>query len=597
MRRQIAFVALVVFTFSLLIFITATLAAPDDAPRLQTTEVEPNDTPAEANPIALNVQVQGDITQTVGTLDTDYFALSTQPGARYVADLTVLTPNGMKLQLRVLDSNEGVLEVSSASNASVQLDWTSPGGVNYIQIRKSDIPSITVTTDYQMEISIFSATPTPTPPNPWDAYEPNDSFSEVYALPIDTSVELQSLDGLANFQPYSGRFGPDEDWYAFYTRAGFTYQVSTEDLSNSDTVVEIYHRDDDVTPVVSDDNSGGGFSSLVQWEAAYDGYYYIRVINDVDTTGSYDMVVLEIAGMETPTPGPSPTPGPGPDPRADTCENNFDFENACIIPTDQTRTFNFVSPDGGPDNDFYRVWVKSGLIYECATSDLDPGVDPNMILFSGPSWDQAIGGNDDRERGDFNSYFSYYSTYDGWLYVLVGYGKRTPPDIYNSEYSLRCSVTVPGVATATPSDPTRTPPPTSPPGATPTTPASPLPTPTPEPEEADIIIRPLVTPTPPAAPATPALHFIPVDLVVYYDANQDGQSGAGEGIAGLLVIAYDTATGQEIAQGFTDELGHLEFTAAVQGVVRLSIPYLGISHVVGEDSDTIYVRIAPGSGF
>jgi len=84
-----------------------------------------------------------------------------------------------------------------------------------------------------------------------------------------------------------------------------------------------------------------------------------------------------------------------------------------------------------------------------------------------------------------------------------------------------------------------------------------------------------------------------MDLLIYYDANDDRSPGAGEGVAGLLVLAYDTATSEQIAQGLTDDLGHLQFTAAVQDAVRLSIPYLGVNYLVGSEGASIYVRIPP----
>jgi hypothetical protein len=105
----------------------------------------------------------------------------------------------------------------------------------------------------------------------------------------------------------------------------------------------------------------------------------------------------------------------------------------------------------------------------------------------------------------------------------------------------------------------------------------------------------LATPPPPQQPSqgTPSLHFVPVDLLVYYDVNDDRSPGAGEGIAGIQVLAYDTATGEQIAAGFTDEFGNLQFTAAAQGAIRLSIPYFGISQLAGSDGDVVHVRIGP----
>jgi hypothetical protein len=233
-------------------------------------------------------------------------------------------------------------------------------------------------------------------------------------------------------------------------------------------------------------------------------------------------------------------------------------------------------------NDFYKIWVKPGLLFSCETLNLDPGVDTAIMMFSGPSWDQEVGRNDDRELGDYSDYLSYYSTYEGWLYVLVGTaGRLSTAEVENSYYDLRCEKSVPGMPTLTPTPD----PPTAAPHATPTVPSSPLPTSTPDTAKLDV--RPLTTPTPPSPPGTPELHFVPVDLVVYYDANNDHSPGAGEGVVGLLVIAYDTATGEQIAQGFTDELGSLQFTAAAQGAVRLSISYLGLSQLAGSDGRNV----------
>ena len=64
---------------------------------------------------------------------------------------------------------------------------------------------------------------------------------------------------------------------------------------------------------------------------------------------------------------------------------------------------------------------------------------------------------------------------------------------------------------------------------------------------------------------------------------------------GIPVLVYDTATGIQITQDFTDEEGHLQFTVAAQGLARLDIPYLGVSYVVGEEGATVYVRVAPAA--
>jgi len=118
---------------------------------------------------------------------------------------------------------------------------------------------------------------------------------------------------------------------------------------------------------------------------------------------------------------------------------------------------------------------------------------------------------------------------------------------------------------------------------------SPAPTTEPSP---DLTVRVLTTPAP-AAPTTPVPRFVPITLLVYYDANDDRQSGAAEGIGGVSAQAYQASTNQILAQGFTDDRGHLEFTVAAQGPVRVSVPYLGFSQLVAGQGGSIFVRVAP----
>jgi hypothetical protein len=79
--------------------------------------------------------------------------------------------------------------------------------------------------------------------------------------------------------------------------------------------------------------------------------------------------------------------------------------------------------------------------------------------------------------------------------------------------------------------------------------------------------------------------------VVYYDANGDGEPGAGEGIAGISVKAYEAAANQQLAQQFTDEQGYLEFTVSARGPVRVSIPFFGFSQLVSGEEATVRLRV------
>ncbi len=570
--------------------ISAVLAAPGRMPRLQIMEEEPNNSFDEADQNA-GIPIGGNVRGTVSETDElDYFRISTEVGREYKTSLNVTGQSGgLDLKMSVFNGNRGFIDDDSSS-----LTWEASHDSHYILVEALLATTTTVqSAQYRVSVNVIAATPTPseTPadtatPEPVDEddYEPNDTFAEADGegptLPIQVPILLE----------LTFHNEDDDDYFRFYAKEDRWYQATTSDLNLVDTLVEIY--DADQTRVGRDDDGAGGLASQASWQADYDGYYYIVVQNNVDSVGGYNLTLDEITAPATETPGPSPTPGATPRAEADDCEPNLDFEHACVIPVNETQTFDFLPVLGeGPDNDFYKIWVKSGLHFRCETSELAPGVDPNMIIFSGPSWDHAIAGNDDVEEGNYNSALNYYATYDGWLYVLVGTGDRTPPDIYDSYYDLRCEKSTESfVATSTPQPTATSGAPEETPTATPTRAESPPPTVTPGTQA--LSIRPVTTPTP---PATPAPRFVPVSLLVYYDANDDGQIGAGEGITGISAQAYDVATDELLAQGYTDAQGSLDFTVSAQGPVRITIPFLGFSHLVTGAEASIQVRVPPRS--
>ncbi|HEY75693.1 MAG TPA: hypothetical protein G4O00_05865 [Thermoflexia bacterium] len=394
---------------------------------------------------------------------------------------------------------------------------------------------------------------------------------------------------------------PEEDYFRLDNAVpNWTYYVEAvpDGVGNYNLGIVVYNASRQA--ILTDANTLDGNDASVSLVATDSGPYFFKVfqISNYCSGGTYHLTAYANPPTPTPTstPGPTPTstpPAPTPIPGADRFEPNYDFDHAATLAIDITYTdLNFVPwGDAAEDNDFYKIWVKPGLLYTCETLDLGPGVDTNIIVYDANR--NPIGGNDDVELGDYRSRFSYFSNYEGYLYILVGHGGRLPlAEVENSSYSFRCSVTVPGQPTATPTPrPTRTPRPVS----TPTPPISPVATPT-LPPGALLDIRLLSTPTPPPPPPsrTPTPHFVPVDLLVYYDANDDHSPDPGEGVSGIPVLAYDTSTGAEVAQCFTELSGRCQFTVAVQGQVRISIPYLGIDYVIGEEGATLHVRIPPG---
>jgi hypothetical protein len=575
MNRQLIVAGLVGLGLLLFVFIVATMAAPSSRPILDGPN---NDSFDYAEPISVPGVVNNGVltwTESSGSDLQDYYIMTTTVGS-YEASLIVgYSETGMDADMSLYRSDR--LKVPGGGPAT-SLSWSSSTTTTfYIRVDASPGPTSTnQSVTYNLYIDKIAPTdvpPTTAPPtavSSEDPYEQNNFYTQTFDLPVTTHLELGDYLGVATFHTLDPN--RDEDWYRFWAKNNKWYQITTSELNGVDTRVVI--RDKNNHNVTSNDDGGGGYASLASFEASYDGYYYIRVHNKVNALGSYNMTLDEI---DEPEPGATVTPGPGPDSKTDSCEENADFGTACVIAANDPKKFNFVPPYGGVDNDFFKLWIKPGYNYECFTADLDAGVDPNMIVFTGPSWDNAIGGNDDVEPGDFNSYFAYYAAYEGWLYILVGYGDRTPSDVYNSNYTLECKVSMPGSPTAVPTSPTTsTPRPSSaPPTATPFE---------------GLTIRQLTTPTPvPQSPSGPS--FVMINLLVYYDANGDSQPGAGEGVKGVAVQAYDVKTGELLAQGITDELGHIEFTVTAQGPVRVAVPFFGFSQIVAGEEAVIRLRV------
>jgi hypothetical protein len=557
-------------------------------------DYEPNDDPNEAKSVRTASNLNFYPYRDRSSPDVDWFRVWAKAGRTYEARTSNLNWSGVDTYLVVFDTNVVTVATDTSDGYESYVEWT-PSQDDYYYIRvenktQSDDP------DYTYDLTIEQKTEDEEEII-GDRYEDNDAFDQTAnsTLPVATSVNLESFKGNATFHN-----ADDEDWFRFWVKDGKWYQATTSDLDGIDTRIEVRDRDNKV--VEKDDDGGGGYASQARWQGGYDGYYYIRVTNKVNTSGSYDMTVQEVGAPES---EPEPTAAP-PNQDADRCDKNNlgnSFEDACIIARGKAETFNFIPPYGGTDNDFFKLWIKPGFTYKCATSDLDPGVDTNIILFSGPSWDHGIGGNDDVEPGEYRSAFTYHATYEGWLYILVGYGERTPSDVNDSSYTLVCSM--PGEPTTTPApeatntpqpdkdEPTLTPTPTA------TSASSPVATPTPNNGGTggaqSLTIRTLATPTPASVEATAAPRFVPITLLVYYDANDDRQPGAGEGIAGISAQAYSVADNQLQAQGFTGEDGQVEFTVSAQGSIRISVPFLGFNQMVTGESASIYLRVPPQS--
>lgn len=430
-----------------------------------------------------------------------------------------------------------------------------------------------------------TSTPVTATPVFVDRYEPNNTLDTAFP----TSVGASPLCEITLWP------AGDVDWFRFSVKKGDAYEALTSNLTAGlDTVLTIYDTQGRVVGS-NDDYTFGSLASKVDFSANTDGNYYAQIVNKGggDTANkTYCFEVNQIQGTPTPTPFPTTTRVSG----VDICEYNGDFDVACLIGGGDTYDMNFVPIWGeGPDNDFYRIWVKPGLLYNCETFNLSSVNDTNMILYDQNK--NGIDGNDDKAPGDFGSQVSYLSNYTGWLFILVG--PVAPPEYALSflyTYSLKCTETV--------ATPTPTPVPTRPPSSF--VPSPPTATPTAKP----VVATPIGSVTVPAAPATatPNVQVVPLptntpvaaagrevnfELTVYYDENLNFTPELTEGVEDVGVAIYDNITNELLAFGYTNEAGTIRFSSlTVSEMIRVSIPFLQFSQVAIGDSN-IFIRVAP----
>lgn len=425
-----------------------------------------------------------------------------------------------------------------------------------------------------------------------DQLEPNNTFGESRQLAPNAAATCR----LTLWPP------GDLDFYNIPVRNGTYYKVATDQLSPGlNTVLTIYDPAGNQIAQNNDFGPVGTLASQVIFQAKQDGLYFARVVNDSPVDPANLTYCFQITAMDQPTPTPSPTLVPV-QTGADTCEPNNGLDTACLFGENQSQEFNFFPPFGtGPDNDYYVLWMRAGTSYTCETSNLSNVTDTNMIFLdaNGGDFNPQLG-NDNKGPNDLGSRLSIVAPYTGYLTILVGPVNPVPfADAARFTYSMNCVASL--VPTVTP-----TLPPISGGGGGGGVIVPPLPTVTPQPSVTPFDLSALLTPQPVIVPvvtvqplptATPpqgTQDTSTVNVTVYYDINSDFTPQDTEGIVGVAVALYDNTNGRLIAFGNTNELGIVRFeNIASTGAIRVEVPLLNYTQIVGPGESTILLRVAP----
>nr|MBP7690243.1 hypothetical protein [Thermoflexales bacterium] len=234
---------------------------------------------------------------------------------------------------------------------------------------------------------------------------------------------------------------------------------ANQSAGNYNLGLDIY---DNTQTLIASDIDTADFIATKSLVATYSGVMYFRLyqLNAAArcTGGFYSIEFSNTAPTSTPTNTPTPTSTPTPTktitptPGAFACttgsdkfEPNNDYDTATTIGLGvKYASLNFVecvqSGDSW-DNDYFKARVKPGMLVTCRTLDLTPGTDTNLILYDVNR--NGITGQDDfnRAAGDLSSSVSYYVTYEGWLYGLVGEGFHRPQsEQAGASYSYECTI-------------------------------------------------------------------------------------------------------------------------------------------------------------
>jgi hypothetical protein len=428
----------------------------------------------------------------------------------------------------------------------------------------------------------------------------NQSFGTSFLL---SNVGGLSLIATVNVTPGNSVVVPTiPDYYYINVFPGNHINVTISPASaggNYNLGLEVYNNNQAL--IIEDSDPSNFSASVTDLIASYNGKMYFRVyqLNTAGTCsgGTYNISFTNTPPTATPsiTPHPTKTTGPTPTPYAgaanvDPFEPNNNFDQATTIGlSTKYDNLNFVQWDVNSDewdNDFLKVRVKPGMLVTCRTLQLKPGTDTNLILYDASQ--NGINGSDDvnRATGDLSSSVTYYVTYEGWLYALVGEGfSRSAAEQAATGYSFECTIvnqstpTLGPTPTDLPNVPTRTPVPTD----------TPIPSPTLTPTPPFIKVNPLPTATPPGLPA----QQVPVSLLTFYDANGNNKYDPGEGIVGISARIIDLTTGKLLAQGLTDTTGRVSFVVSAPGAVQLVVPYLNRSEIILPSGKAVTIRVSP----
>lgn len=233
------------------------------------SEVEPNNTPAQANTISPGVTVRGTLNPTG---DVDFFAFSANAGERLRIDVDAqtLTPPSAADTVIELFTSSGKKVAENDDEAPGQLDsllelTLTETGRFFFSVRDLNNKGGSAFT-YQVTVSLIGGGP----PGRQVESEPNNTIAQANGVTPDVTV-------VGTLNP-----GGDMDFFGFDVTSGqaITIEIRARSLtpaSDADTVITLF--DGRGNQLAENDDFGGSLDSRLDFSATATGRVFLRVRN------------------------------------------------------------------------------------------------------------------------------------------------------------------------------------------------------------------------------------------------------------------------------------------------------------------------------
>src|SRR2546429_2182423 len=288
------------------------LVEPANLGTTSSSESEPNDTPATANPLSLTASCQVVTGSISPGNDLDYFSFTAPPGSRLWARvdtgastlsrdsvLTLFAADGTTVIEQ--DDDDGLANgcdttVESRQASALAGTPLTAGGTYFLLVQ--GFGPTDVITSYTLEVVVTTAS---TPES-----EPSNN-SVATADPIVTALSPIGV-RTAQINPVG-----DVDYYSVVAGAGSSLYISADGRPGTDVVIDLIDTDGTTVLMTVDNTDNVGLpvppAEAFCFNIATAGTYYVRVTGftspKITTTGPYSLMVADCS-----PPGIPPTPTP-----------------------------------------------------------------------------------------------------------------------------------------------------------------------------------------------------------------------------------------------------------------------------------------------